>query len=127
MSKTGTLTADEAIEQMSAQAITCRDYSHNWTPWYVTEWRGRGGFERGVRCGVCATARIESLDNWGRLVPGSRKYEYPEGYLVKGTGRLDKDFRAAIRLTSLLRSPNLQKKRMPKDQVSKRKHLEAVA
>lgn len=109
---TTTISPDEAIDQMSTQAITCRDYSHAWAPWYVTKFTGAGGFERGVRCGVCGTARIETLDRLGRL--DGRRYEYPDGYLVKGSGRIDADFRAKIRLTSMLRAPQLETKRKPR-------------
>ena len=111
------LTADEAIEQMTVQAITCRDYSHAWSPWYVTSF-GRAGFERGVRCGVCGTARIERLDTLGRI--DHRRYEYADGYLVKGAGRISADFRAAVRLVSMLHSPVLEKKRAPRKKKTRR-------
>jgi hypothetical protein len=96
------LTAEEAVEQMSAQAIVCRDFSHAWAHWYATRISG-GGFERGLRCSTCGAIRTEYLDALGRLV-GSRRYDYPDGYTVPGAGRMTSDFRATVRLTSILRS-----------------------
>jgi hypothetical protein len=100
MSQVEQLSPEEAVAMMSEEAIVCRDLSHAWKPYYAN--RISGGFERALRCGVCGTERAEILDSWGRLI--NRKYGYPEGYIVKGTGRMDADFRAKIRLTSVERA-----------------------
>jgi hypothetical protein len=92
------LSPDEALEQMTDESITCRDLAHSWKPW-----RARmieGGFERTLKCRTCTTERVELLDSYGRLV--RRKYEYADGYIVPGTGRMDADFRAQVRLRSIL-------------------------
>jgi hypothetical protein len=100
MARVDELTPEEAIDQMSEEAVICRDLSHSWKHWYAN--RITGGFERGLRCATCGTARKETLNSRGQRV-GSVRYEYPEHYRVKGAGYMNKDFRAAVRLTSLLR------------------------
>lgn len=92
--------AQQAIETMDQESLICRDFSHSWGGWYAR--RDGSGFERGIRCSVCGTCRIEKLDSQGRIV--SRRYEYPDGYLLKGVGRITADFRAMVRLTVLART-----------------------
>lgn len=88
------LDPDEVLASLSEAALICRDLSHSWSRWYVT--KTDSGYERGLRCRTCETARIELLDSYGHLV-GSRRYLYPEGYRVTG-GRMSKEFRAHLRV-----------------------------
>lgn len=89
------------IREMSEESITCRDLSHTWRPFSARRIEG-GGYERTVRCATCGSDRVELLDRWGQLV--RRHYDYADGYLVPGMGRMDSEFRAHVRLTSLLRT-----------------------
>lgn len=119
MSKPEPLAPHEAVEALSATAVLCRDLSHNWKAWYAS--RIPGGFERGLRCSTCGTTRVEFLNSFGMLV-GSRKYEYPEGYLVPGSGRPDANFRALVRLRTILDQVEPEK---PKKKPTKPKKAKA--
>ncbi len=113
--KADELTPEEAVAALSETAVVCRDLSHNWGAWYAS--RIPGGFERGLRCSTCATTRIEFLNSYGMLV-GGRRYEYPEGYLVPGSGRPNADFRAKVRLRTILSQVEEEK---PKAKRSRKK------
>lgn len=97
---------DDAIEQMSAQSLICRDLMHSWRP--HTAWKIDGGFERTLRCIVCETERVEVLNSFGEVL--RRHYSYADGYLVPGTGRLDAADRGKIRLAGILRTAKKKRK-----------------
>jgi hypothetical protein len=58
-------------------------------------------FETKLRCARCKTRRVRHIGPAGQLV--SSHYEYPEGYVIKGMGRLDGAARDQLRLESVLR------------------------
>lgn len=74
----------------------CRDLQHAWRP-HDGGRRGKGWF-RVLECPRCGTHVEQELDRFGQVT--SRRYRYPEGYLVKG-GPLTKEERGAIRLIGL--------------------------
>lgn len=82
--------------------IACRDMGHTWRPfraWYDPEERG---YQRVLRCGRCKTERRQLISESGAILTGG--YDYPEGYTAPaGTGRIDGEGRAALRLESTLR------------------------
>lgn len=88
---------DDAMDQMSDEAMVCRDISHSWRSHVVL--RIKGGYERQLRCSSCGTLRIETLNSKGGLI--DRYYEYAEGYRVKGLGRISGETKDAVRLVSL--------------------------
>lgn len=74
----------------------CRDWRHAWRAWRA--WKIRGGFEEHRRCEHCGAVVERLLDSQGYQV--RRRIRYPEGYLVKGLGRLGEDGRAELRLAA---------------------------
>lgn len=100
MSKQPTVDIEDAVKDMTDEALECRDFSHSWRPFSAS--RESYGFERTLQCRNCKTERRETLDKRGGLV--SRSYAYPEGFLIKGLGRLSGNRKDAVRLASMLRA-----------------------
>lgn len=93
-----------AIAHMTAMQIQCRDYGHAWKPWRA-ELIGKGGargYEQALRCTRCDTERWRTLTRYGEVV--SAHYVYPDGYLVKGLGRLTGEDRGQLRVASIERT-----------------------
>ena len=75
----------------------CRDWRHSWRPYRA--WKIRGGFEEHRQCAVCGAVVVRLLDSRGYQT--SRRIQYPDGYVVKGMGRLTEDDRAELRLAGV--------------------------
>jgi hypothetical protein len=89
-----------AIDKMTDEMVECRDIQHSYRKW-ATRWLAQEReYERQLKCLRCGTIRVQRVSERGYLLGSS--YEYAEGYLVKGLGRLDQDDRGAIRLQSVL-------------------------
>lgn len=92
---------DSAIAQMSDNQIMCRELRHAWKPWTVHTDTKAKLYEVKLRCTKCKTVRVREIGFHGQLI--GNRYEYPDGYLVKGLGRLDDNDRARLRLESVFR------------------------
>jgi hypothetical protein len=69
-------------EELTEEAMLCRDLGHIWRP-YKAERRPKGqGFIRTMRCRTCNCERRQYLDRFGAV--SSNNYRYPAGYLVGG-------------------------------------------
>jgi hypothetical protein len=91
----------DAISKFTLAHLQCRRYGHSWRPWRAEVFtRGRGYMEA-VRCDRCATERTEECDRYGGVV--SAHYVYPDGYLVKGLGRLTGEDRGQLRIAAIRR------------------------
>lgn len=81
--------------------LYCRTYQHNWKPW-TAHWSDHEGcYEVSIRCNRCTTRRIQRMSDKGAVL--SSHYEYPEGYLHEGMGRIAGEGRDALRLESVTR------------------------
>lgn len=89
-----------AIESMDPTTVLCRDIRHNYKPWTARWIPQDRQYESALKCSNCGTVRIRRISERGALLASS--YEYADGYLVKGLGRLEENDRNAIRLRSLL-------------------------
>jgi hypothetical protein len=92
---------DTAIHGMTDAHLQCRDFSHSWRPLTAAWVPDKRVFETKLRCARCKTRRVRHIGSAGQLV--SSHYEYPEGYVIKGMGRLDGAARDQLRLESVLR------------------------
>jgi hypothetical protein len=97
----GDFQLDTAIHAMADEHLQCRDFSHSWRPLTAAWLPDRRVFETKLRCARCKTRRVRHIGPAGQLV--SSHYEYPEGYVIKGMGRLDGAARDQLRLESVLR------------------------
>lgn len=99
--KTRTKDLDAAIDSMPESHLHCRDYGHSWSPFTARKLAGaRGGYEQHLRCSRCHTTRKRLLDRNGEIVSGG--YDYADGYLVAGLGRLTGSDRGHIRVASVM-------------------------
>jgi len=81
--------------------LACRDMGHDWRP-IEAAWLQNGNIERVLGCTRCEAKRVQYLDKNGYIVKGGG-YNYPDGYQMKGMGRLDTDGRAVLRRASVLK------------------------
>ena len=81
---------------ISEASLTCRDYRHSWRPKNarVVE----RGYERTLQCRSCGTQRVEVLHGTGQLL--TRRYHYPEGFLLPKGTTIDMD---EVRIEATLR------------------------
>lgn len=76
----------------------CRTIGHGWKS-LEAGWLKDGNIERVLGCTRCEARRIQVLNKQGYLIHSH--YNYPDGYAMKGVGRLDADGRAILRITSV--------------------------
>lgn len=90
---------DASIREMSRENIECRDLRHSWRP-FSARWMARGNyFEDILRCARCGTERVRHIGARGQVL--SSHYEYADGYLMTGSGRMTTDMNESLRLASL--------------------------
>jgi hypothetical protein len=91
----------DALQRMTRTQIACRARGHAWEDWraHLFGRNGSRGAMEILRCSRCGSERQQDLDRFGTVVKG--RYVYPDGYLVKGLGRLTGEDRGLVRLTSI--------------------------
>lgn len=89
---------ESVIESMRDEHVQCRDFSHSWRPFTASQ-APDGHYEQVLRCSRCRTLRKRLLDRRGAVV--SSAYEYADGYVVKGLGRINGSERDHLRLVSI--------------------------
>jgi hypothetical protein len=85
---------------MPDEYVQCRDWGHNWAP-YTARPADYGCFESVIRCTRCKTKRTRTIGPRGAVLRSD--YDYADGYLVAGMGRLTGSDRDMLRLASVLR------------------------
>jgi hypothetical protein len=89
----------DAISTMVDTHLLCRDFGHSWRPW-AAEWiPQRRQYLEALVCHRCEAVRRRLLDEYGAQL--GQSYTYPDGYLVKGLGRLTGDDRNSLRRAGL--------------------------
>jgi hypothetical protein len=84
---------------MALEHVQCRDFGHSWRP-FTARWLAKfNSYESQLICARCNTVRTRFLSRTGEQLSGG--YDYAEGYLVKGLGRLTGHDRDSIRLASI--------------------------
>lgn len=94
------LVADFA-KDLEADWLFCRTYQHNWKPWSAHWSDHEGCYQVTIRCNRCSTKRVQTMSDKGAVL--TSHYEYPEGYLAAGIGRIAGEGRDALRLESVTR------------------------
>lgn len=95
--------ADEveaAIGQMDPAHLHCRDWGHSWRPVSARLLPADNCYESRLVCDRCGTHRLRYLSMRGAQLDS--RYDYAEGYTVKGLGRLTGTDRDIVRLKSLM-------------------------
>lgn len=99
--------AQQVADDLPDTYLLCRELAHAWLPFNANIDR-HGIIERTVRCSRCQTKRIMGVNSRNGEILSSR-YEYPEGYTLRGVGRIAGPARDVLRLASLGRSIKLPK------------------
>lgn len=61
--------------------LKCRLIRHRWDEFYPDNMGPPAyGWRLSLRCDRCSAERHDLIDYAGRLIPGTRRYIYPEGY-----------------------------------------------
>jgi hypothetical protein len=64
--------------------LRCRLVRHRWDEFYPTDMGTPAyGWRLSLRCDRCTAERHDLIDYQGRLIPGSRRYIYPDGYRMQ--------------------------------------------
>ena len=90
--------ARQSIDDIPDEFLLCRDLGHAWAPHDVKISRKFGEIHRILQCRSCPTQRTQILDMDGYAKRS--RYEYPEGYVLRGVGRLSVADRAHVRVIS---------------------------
>jgi hypothetical protein len=91
---------EQFIDGMKLEHIQCRDFAHSWRP-YNARRTEHGTYEQTLRCTRCRTLRIRELNHRGAILSSS--YDYAEGYVVKGLGRIVGEDKDHLRLLSVMK------------------------
>jgi hypothetical protein len=96
---------EQAAQNWSDAMVQCRIFGHNWRALTVTH--AMGSYTIRQRCSRRCGCERESVMNERGYLHGGWKLTYAEGYLLeRGTGRVDGDGRARLRIVAL-RSMNV--------------------
>lgn len=88
------------LKKYAEAFLECRDIGHEWRLANIV--RIKGGFQRRWWCVRCKTNRVQTLSPRGYVE--SNHYEYEDGYVLDGMGRLYADARATMRLVAIERA-----------------------
>jgi hypothetical protein len=92
---------EAAIHDMPDNYIQCRDFNHSWRP-FTASWDSKARcYETELRCTRCKTIKKRRMDSDGSILRSG--YDYTDGYLIKGMGRIIGSERDALRLESIMR------------------------
>lgn len=91
----------DASEQWSSAQLECRDLGHHWRPSDAVHVRRLNYYRLSHSCERCGMRRIREMSERGHVY--AQTYEYPDGYLLKGLGRIAGDARDEVRLQATLR------------------------
>jgi hypothetical protein len=89
---------DAVIDTMKMEHVQCRDFAHSWRP-YTASRNDDSTYEQTLRCSRCKTLRIRTLNHRGAVL--SSTYDYADGYVIKGLGRIAGAEKDHLRLVSI--------------------------
>ena len=99
-------------ETWSDEVLNCRTYNHNWVPSQAA-WEEGGSILHVVHsCERCTTQKHMEMSQSGHVY--NQWYEYADGYLSKGLGRIAGDARDLLRITSVTRTFDLKMPKKPR-------------
>jgi hypothetical protein len=96
-----TVDLDTALHDMRTAYLQCRDFGHAWRPFTARWVPDQRSYHTQLRCTRCRTVRTRYISRNGEQV--SKGYVYPDGYQLKGVGRITGEDRDHLRLESVLR------------------------
>lgn len=107
--KTGTThDLEETLHDMRQDFIQCRDFGHAWRPFTARWMPAERVYHTQLRCSRCRTIRTRYINDHGQQV--GHTYAYPDGYQIRGMGRMTGEDRDHLRLESVLRVVEIDEK-----------------
>lgn len=95
-----------SIDDIRDGHLWCRDVLHSWNPYSFIVKTNRRNRRREMHqtlsCIRCGTLKTRIMTTAGDLL--RHQYSYPDGYLLKGQGRMTKTDRATIRRRNIERN-----------------------
>lgn len=92
---------DRMIGEMPVNFLGCRELRHAWRQQNAVLDRKNKVYDRVLVCRNCGTTKTQLVSAVTGEIIQRHSYDYPERYLVKGTGRLGAGDRDMIRLASI--------------------------
>ena len=93
---------ERAMQTWNPATIECRTNRHFWRPYSARHLRRARIYEVEQQCGRgCGVRRRGDMTEDGYLVSGWHPIYPPEGYLLKGLGRVGVDGMAVLRLANI--------------------------
>jgi len=92
---------EAATEQWPTDYLDCRFMRHSWARGDAVHVVRLRYYRASYVCTRCGTRKILEISDSGASF--AQTYEYPDGYLAQGVGRIAGEGRDAIRLAAVLR------------------------
>lgn len=92
---------ESTVHGMDSNYLQCRDFGHSWRPYTASWLPEQRCYETQLRCQRCKTLRVRFIGQRGELLRSN--YDYTDGYIIKGMGRLTGTERDLVRLESVQR------------------------
>jgi hypothetical protein len=96
---------EHAAEQWSESVLECRDTGHHWERARASHIRRLHYYTVIHICSRCGMFRTREMSESGHVYANS--YTYPDGYLLKGLGRIAGEAKDAIRALALTRATDV--------------------
>jgi len=93
----------QVAQGLSDAFLRCRDIGHQWRLYY--QHREGSVIVRKMWCPSCKTNRKTKINRYGEVV--SNSYDYDDGYLIEGLGRVQGRSKALLRAEAINRSPEI--------------------
>lgn len=94
---------DSLLESLPTQYLQCRSFGHSWRPANAGYNQADKVFEQSLKCTRCTATRSFTVSPSSGAYTSRTPYTYPDGYVVKGTGRMRTEDNNAIRLAQMMR------------------------
>ena len=88
-------------DDWSTDFLQCRDVGHHWVPEDAVHVIAARFYRVIHACTRCEVRRTRELSERGHVF--AQTYDYPDGYMIKGLGRIAGEAKDALRLASTLR------------------------
>lgn len=92
-----------AASSLSDNYLRCRDIGHQWRLYYQK--KHGSNIVRQMYCPSCKTNRKTKINRYGEVV--SNSYDYTDGYLIQGLGRLQGRTKSMLRVEAINRAPEI--------------------
>lgn len=93
---------ERQVDLWTDAQIECRDLGHHWLPVDAIHVARLHFYRVSHGCARCGMVRIREMSESGHVY--AQTYQYPDGYLAQGLGRIAGDAKDAIRVAAIRRA-----------------------